>query len=109
MVRRSFVSPGLIPLFEKEGEGEIFQMIARRASQQIPLDRPFSKGEAIQLVRKSNAVRILDKHGKKGNLTPLSELVLFPYPLSGFQKPYSFHLRLSVSDISGEITVPSGG
>src|SRR5262249_51203992 len=36
---------GIDPLFEKEGKGEIFRMLARRASQQIPLNPPFSKGE----------------------------------------------------------------
>jgi hypothetical protein len=40
-----------IPLFEKEGQGEIFRMDCCDTSEQIPLVPPFSKGEAIRVIR----------------------------------------------------------
>jgi hypothetical protein len=41
----------VIPLFEKEGQGEIFRTSAADTCEQIPLVPPFvSKGEVIQLL-----------------------------------------------------------
>jgi hypothetical protein len=39
----------VIPLFEKEGQGEIFRTSAADTSEQIPLVPPFQRGEVIQL------------------------------------------------------------
>jgi hypothetical protein len=42
-----------LPLFEKEGQGEIFRMSPVEHFQQIPLIPPLSKGEVLAVVEKA--------------------------------------------------------